>query len=92
MSAMGERFLILEETADALDVMDPELARQFRLVNGLPGLATNGRATDPHHGCQPRLRPGNTGSTWTTMRTESSSSAAAATGARRSDGTPSTTS
>jgi hypothetical protein len=41
MSAMGERFLILEETADALDVMDPELARQFRLVNGLPGLPTN---------------------------------------------------
>jgi hypothetical protein len=41
MSAMGERFLILEETADALDVMDPELARQFRLVNGLPGLSTN---------------------------------------------------
>jgi hypothetical protein len=41
MSAMGERFLILEETADALDVMDPELARQFRLVNGLPGLSMN---------------------------------------------------
>ena len=36
MSAMGERFLLLEETADALDVIDPELARQFRLVNGLP--------------------------------------------------------
>ncbi|MGD0312139.1 MAG: hypothetical protein ABSC90_06735 [Acidimicrobiales bacterium] len=35
MSAMGERFLILEETADALDVMDPDLARQFRFVNGL---------------------------------------------------------
>jgi hypothetical protein len=33
---MGERFLILEETADALDVIDPELAVQFRLVNGLP--------------------------------------------------------
>ncbi len=47
MSAMGERFLILEETADALDVMDPELARQFRLVNGLPGLSTTGGATDP---------------------------------------------
>jgi len=36
VSAMGERFLILEETADALDVIDPELAVQFRLVNGLP--------------------------------------------------------
>ena len=36
MSAMGERFLILEETADALDVIDPELARHFRVVNGLP--------------------------------------------------------
>ncbi len=36
MSAMGERLLILEETADALDVIDPELAVQFRLVNGLP--------------------------------------------------------
>jgi hypothetical protein len=33
---MGERFLILEETADALDVIDPELAVQFRVVNGLP--------------------------------------------------------
>jgi hypothetical protein len=44
---MGERFLILEETADALDVMDPELARQFRLVNGLPGLSTNEGATHP---------------------------------------------
>ena len=36
MSAMGERFLILEETADALDVIDPELATKFRVVNGLP--------------------------------------------------------
>jgi hypothetical protein len=36
MSAMGDRFLLLEQTADALDVIDPELARQFRLVNGLP--------------------------------------------------------
>jgi hypothetical protein len=43
---MGERFLILEETADALDVMDPDLARQFRLVNGLPGLSTNVDSTD----------------------------------------------
>jgi hypothetical protein len=37
VSAMGERFLILEETAEALDVIDPELAVQFRVVNGLPG-------------------------------------------------------
>jgi hypothetical protein len=36
MSAMGDRFLLLEETADALDVIDPDLSRQFRLVNGLP--------------------------------------------------------
>ncbi len=36
MSAMGERLLILEETADALDVIDPELAVHFRVVNGLP--------------------------------------------------------
>jgi len=36
VSAMGERFLILEETADALDVIDPELATKFRVVNGLP--------------------------------------------------------
>jgi hypothetical protein len=33
---MGERLLILEETADALDVIDPELAVHFRVVNGLP--------------------------------------------------------
>ena len=38
MSAMGDRLLLLEDTADALDVIDPELARQFRLVNGLPFL------------------------------------------------------
>lgn len=36
MSAMGERFLLLEDTADALDTIDPDLARRFRLVNGLP--------------------------------------------------------
>jgi hypothetical protein len=40
MSAMGERFLLLEETADALDVINPELATQFRVVNGLPGPAS----------------------------------------------------
>jgi hypothetical protein len=39
MSAMGERFLILEETADALDVIDPELAVHFRTVNGLQRVA-----------------------------------------------------
>ncbi len=36
MSAMGERFLLLEMTADALDGIDPGLATQFRFVNGLP--------------------------------------------------------
>jgi hypothetical protein len=36
MSAMGDRLLLLEDTADALDTIDPELANQFRLVNGLP--------------------------------------------------------
>jgi hypothetical protein len=36
VSAMGERFLILEATADALDVIDPGLARKFRVINGLP--------------------------------------------------------
>jgi hypothetical protein len=36
MSAMGDRLLLLEDTADALDAIDPELANQFRLVNGLP--------------------------------------------------------
>ncbi len=36
MSAMGERFLLLEMTADALDAIDPGLATQFRFVNGLP--------------------------------------------------------
>lgn len=44
MSAMGERFLLLEETADALDLIDPELARQFRLVNGLPFVGLDGVA------------------------------------------------
>ncbi len=39
MGAMGERFLLLEDTADALDTIDPQLARQFRLVNGLPPVA-----------------------------------------------------
>jgi hypothetical protein len=36
MSAMGDRLLLLEDTAEALDAIDPELANQFRLVNGLP--------------------------------------------------------
>ncbi len=47
MSAMGERFLILEETADALDVIDPELAVQFRMVNGLPKPAPVEQAPGP---------------------------------------------
>jgi hypothetical protein len=41
MSAMGERFLLLEDTADALDAIDAELARQFRLVNGLPAVGSD---------------------------------------------------
>jgi hypothetical protein len=58
MGAMGERFLLLDDTADALDVIDPELARQFRLVNGLPfpglggvqaeGLDPSGRVATGH--------------------------------------------
>jgi hypothetical protein len=36
MSAMGDRLLLLEDTADALDAIDPDLGNQFRLVNGLP--------------------------------------------------------
>ena len=47
MSAMGERFLILEETADALDVIDPELAVQFRVVNGLPRQPRDELSTGP---------------------------------------------
>jgi len=47
VSAMGERFLILEETADALDVIDPELAAQFRMVNGLPRQAAEEPVTRP---------------------------------------------
>jgi len=46
MSAMGERFLILEETADALDVIDPELAVHFRTVNGLPKIPREAMHTD----------------------------------------------
>ena len=37
MSRMGERFLVLDEAAAALDAVDPGLAEQFRLTNGLPG-------------------------------------------------------
>jgi hypothetical protein len=33
---MGERFLVLDEAAAALDGVDPGLAEQFRLTNGLP--------------------------------------------------------
>jgi hypothetical protein len=39
---MGERFLILEDTADALDLIDPELAVHFRIVNGLPRRSGDG--------------------------------------------------
>ncbi len=37
MSRMGERFLVLDEAAAALDGIDPGLADQFRLTHGLPG-------------------------------------------------------
>lgn len=37
MSRMGERFLVLEETAVGLDGIDPELGNRFRIANGLPG-------------------------------------------------------
>ena len=47
VSAMGERFLILEETADALEVIDPELAVQFRVVNGLPSRPRQEMAAGP---------------------------------------------
>jgi len=47
VSAMGERFLILEETADALDVIDPDLATKFRVVNGLPQQARGEVAGGP---------------------------------------------
>jgi hypothetical protein len=33
---MGERFLVLEETAVELDGIDPELGNRFRITNGLP--------------------------------------------------------
>jgi hypothetical protein len=33
---MGERFLVLEETAAGLDGIDPELGNRFRITNGLP--------------------------------------------------------
>jgi hypothetical protein len=54
MSAMGERFLILEETAEALDVMDPDLARQFRFVNGLADLRAEEVLAEP----DPRMSSG----------------------------------
>lgn len=47
MSAMGDRFLILEETADELDALDPELAARFRVVNGLPTQARKETAAGP---------------------------------------------
>ena len=33
---MGELFLELEEAADELDAMQPELGKRFRIANGLP--------------------------------------------------------
>jgi hypothetical protein len=36
VSRMGDRFLVLEETAHALGSLDPALAQRFRLANGLP--------------------------------------------------------
>lgn len=48
MSAMGEQFLILEETAEALQSFDPELAKQFRIVNGLPNRYCTGDASSRH--------------------------------------------
>jgi hypothetical protein len=36
VSRMGERFLVLEETAVELDGIDPELGNRFRMANGLP--------------------------------------------------------
>jgi hypothetical protein len=36
MSAMGDRLLLLENTADELAAVDPDLARRFRQANGLP--------------------------------------------------------
>jgi hypothetical protein len=44
---MGERFLILEHTADALEVIDPELASHFRVVNGLPNPASHQVQAEP---------------------------------------------
>jgi hypothetical protein len=54
---MGERFLILEETAEALDVMDPDLARQFRFVNGLPKHATEEAPAEPDAPVSSRALP-----------------------------------
>jgi len=39
VSKMGERFLVLEETAVELDGIDPQLGNQFRITNGLPQAA-----------------------------------------------------
>ena len=45
---MGDRFLILEDTAEALAEIDPDLATRFRVVNGLPQQAGAGaRSIDP---------------------------------------------
>ena len=46
---MGERFLVLEETAAELDAIDPELGNRFRTTNGLPDpdLSSASRASLP---------------------------------------------
>jgi hypothetical protein len=49
---MGERFLVLDEAATALDAVDPSLAEQFRIANGLPasgpvGGSGGGASTGP---------------------------------------------
>ena len=48
MSAMGDRFLILEDTAEALAEIDADLATRFRVVNGLPQHAGAGAPSAGH--------------------------------------------
>ena len=49
MSRMGERFLVLDEAAAALDAVDPQSAAQFRLTNGLPApLGADGERITEH--------------------------------------------
>jgi hypothetical protein len=51
---MGERFLVLDEAAAALDDIDPGLAEQFRTMNGLPG---PGRTREAVGASVPKSRP-----------------------------------